>query len=880
MDSRHPASSEHQDEACKDLPQCKIKRNYSCIHCSYFTQNPRFYLSHLRDTHGERITISNCSLCLYASRHYQKLVRHMKMVHGSSAEDIPGQSRKRPLIEEVVSSDHPALPPLPIPSKWIIDIDNLSYDLKSSRKTLKDFAAIYFAENDCDEIFKKMEESDVVEVVPFPKGEAPTSIGVSLQNIFGDPKCLEVVNGEKKTKCACGYVPRSFLDLVDHEKSCFESKEKDCEDTPLDLSVKWSNEDVRSSTPKKEYDSKPVAEDLKKIKLGSKIEEEQWNTELQDKSLNVDILSKEATKPNGSIFKKVFKCPLCPFWALTASRFHVHMVGHQNKKQFKCSMCDYCSNWRWDITKHIRLRAFRSTTHKNARIVMQGENDHRNYSKYDRYITLMETSEQDELRKCGEMTSRDLDSQVMLPWKENENDIIEETKLTVPSPKKVQVPFSSVVLPPNSNCFSKTTSKQQHHPRSYVIFEDTDEPLYKCTQCQFSHPNRDAVLVHVKIHHQDLLIGSEVPTKLTITPAASYEDSKVMPIEKQTAQPIIVDIENKNVDKKDLKPSHDSLVPNPSMSNEHRSDQNINDRTSNSNNEIFAPFRCWHCHQVSNWKHVIQRHCRLKHSGSIRIEAIDRSIDPSNPTYRLLNLLSSSSILLSDENQTDQKVDKVSNQKSDKEIYTTMSDLSLKDSNKSQKTVKSSEKDFMKLECKDSKYQLNKHLVQKHKPSSSSSSNSGPENFPKSSSETESKNYEISDKLEKCQYCSFASSCHSAMRCHEQSHYRILKQNNTLIDDNTIDPDFKQTEILTGKTDQSVVDTNLPLDKSSEVNHEMDTNHKEIKLKIKHSKVAVTTTVKSKTTKTPSVNVNNNKKTCSLKTILVNPKTGQVVRRN
>lgn len=64
------------------LPQCKIKRNYSCNNCTYFTQNPRHYLTHLRDIHGERIVINECKLCLYASRHYQKLVRHMKMVHG------------------------------------------------------------------------------------------------------------------------------------------------------------------------------------------------------------------------------------------------------------------------------------------------------------------------------------------------------------------------------------------------------------------------------------------------------------------------------------------------------------------------------------------------------------------------------------------------------------------------------------------------------------------------------------------------------------------------------------------------------------------------------------------------------------------------------
>lgn len=80
----------------KDLPQCKIKRNYSCNNCSYFTQNPRHFLAHLRDMHGEKIIINECKHCLYASRHYQKLVRHMKMVHGSTEGlEEQAQSRKR-----------------------------------------------------------------------------------------------------------------------------------------------------------------------------------------------------------------------------------------------------------------------------------------------------------------------------------------------------------------------------------------------------------------------------------------------------------------------------------------------------------------------------------------------------------------------------------------------------------------------------------------------------------------------------------------------------------------------------------------------------------------------------------------------------------------
>lgn len=90
-----PDVSQTMDLKDEALPQCKIKRNYSCNYCTYFTQNPRYHLTHLRDVHGEKIIINKCKLCLYASRHYQKLVRHMRMVHGCSDMVLGGHGHPR-----------------------------------------------------------------------------------------------------------------------------------------------------------------------------------------------------------------------------------------------------------------------------------------------------------------------------------------------------------------------------------------------------------------------------------------------------------------------------------------------------------------------------------------------------------------------------------------------------------------------------------------------------------------------------------------------------------------------------------------------------------------------------------------------------------------
>lgn len=91
--------------------------------------------------------------------------------------------------------------------------------------------------------------------------------------------------------------------------------------------------------------------------------------------------------------RRVFKCPHCSFWATTASRFHVHIVGHLNKKPFECSLCAYRSNWRWDITKHIRLKSVRDPAHEKARVLMTDETGRRNYSKYNKYLTQLRSND-------------------------------------------------------------------------------------------------------------------------------------------------------------------------------------------------------------------------------------------------------------------------------------------------------------------------------------------------------------------------------------------------------------------------------------------------------------------------------------------------------
>lgn len=138
--------------------------------------------------------------------------------------------------------------------------------------------------------------------------------------------------------------------------------------------------------------------------------------------------------------KKVFKCPHCSFWASTASRFHVHIVGHLNKKPFECSLCAYRSNWRWDITKHIRLKLLRDPQHGEAKVLMNDETGRRNYSKYNKYITLMRVVDK---KHDGKLSKSGLVSLNYSP----KSSLVQESNLQSP-PSSSSTPLSVYSDPP------------------------------------------------------------------------------------------------------------------------------------------------------------------------------------------------------------------------------------------------------------------------------------------------------------------------------------------------------------------------------------------------------------------------------------------------
>lgn len=268
--------------------------------------------------------------------------------------------------------------------------------------------------------------------------------------------------------------------------------------------------------------------------------------------------------------KRVFKCPHCTFWASTASRFHVHIVGHLNKKPFECSLCSYRSNWRWDITKHIKLKSVRDQAHESAKVLMTDETGRRNYTKYNKYLTEIPVSSDQSMDTSGGCGTR--------PKHHDRNNSPSTSKSDLPKLSRApnSADFSPLLKnsplrsPPGLRVADVTSNAHSARiPEKKRPSTEGKKTLFKCKKCNFRDASRDILLQHVKGHYQQA--GG---------PSTSSQDLSL----------------------RGTSPDKDEASVN-----------NIIGKGGS------APFRCGHCNQVSNWKHVIQRHCRLKHSGDIRV---------------------------------------------------------------------------------------------------------------------------------------------------------------------------------------------------------------------------------------------------------------------
>ncbi|XP_076375169.1 uncharacterized protein LOC117229693 isoform X3 [Megalopta genalis] len=245
-----------------------------------------------------------------------------------------------------------------------------------------------------------------------------------------------------------------------------------------------------------------------------------WDVNLSGLNSSGSSVEGTSAHPSG---RRVFKCPHCPFWASTASRFHVHIVGHLNRKPFECSLCAYRSNWRWDITKHIKLKAAKDPVHMTARVLMTDETGRRNYSKYNKYLAQVEQQSWDEQnmeeRSVEESNSDEPPTKLLIM---NSNEYLQTPEFSSTPVSIVSTNEGSNVNtiniglrpPPPLKAAARnrgqsllknnliTSHGQSGSTSATLSSDDNKRTMWKCKRCNFRHSNRDTVSLHVKSHSE------------------------------------------------------------------------------------------------------------------------------------------------------------------------------------------------------------------------------------------------------------------------------------------------------------------------------------------------------------------------------------------
>lgn len=287
------------------LPQCKVKRNYACAKCTYYTQNPRSFLHHQKNVHAERLRVYECSQCLYASRHSQKLHRHVQMVHQPNKKKIPN-------IKSYGHTEESTTPLLVPPVRIRVPRFDKPYD----EQKLSDLVIV--------------EDVDVDDVEPH-------------SDVDGVDDFEEEEVGEEEADDAQN---EQDHDVMDEEVADGDQEEDD-----------GGEEEEEEEEQEEEEEDVDEEEDEEEEQDGEEVYGSDDALVDQDQ-LSVTIVSPPPIPPK-LLQKKhsstYVRCSVCSFGSHSQTLVNRHeKTAHLKKKFFRCMKCNYVTHMRARYTKHVK----------------------------------------------------------------------------------------------------------------------------------------------------------------------------------------------------------------------------------------------------------------------------------------------------------------------------------------------------------------------------------------------------------------------------------------------------------------------------------------------------------------------------------------------
>ncbi|XP_013794926.1 uncharacterized protein LOC106478894 [Limulus polyphemus] len=258
------------------------------------------------------------------------------------------------------------------------------------------------------------------------------------------------------------------------------------QETPLDLSL--NNKKFNLENQEEIGQEKSHSKDMK-MSSDTEVDVETAGNKKNEKQMeqeNIYNFPMVETK----IVKK-YQCAYCPFITQTASRFHVHIVQHFNRKPFMCSACCYKSNWQWDITKHIKMKMARDVSHQGATCLLTDETGRRNYDKYKDFLIDVPVEIKSSKYKVA-VNPGNTESLETSDFYKNSDQCSAELKGDM----------VNIVVTPDIPFPVEDSNEERAQVESSVV-ENTvqkEAKFFYCNHCNFHHLAKKVVVSHMAVH--------------------------------------------------------------------------------------------------------------------------------------------------------------------------------------------------------------------------------------------------------------------------------------------------------------------------------------------------------------------------------------------
>ena len=373
----------------QELAPTKIRRQYTCTDCDFRTVNPREFLYHRRDVHNQKVKIVECPYCVYACQYFQKLQRHMLLVHKLETTITPPIENSSFVKTQIMINQSQVYP-----TKKDFFIKKSSSKSSTNSKTATEKRAdnadaeIEQQSNEEENYDTNLQSSEQLfesKTKSSTKSSSPSVVirkSTSGQSRSSSKKSIEDKHQQQQStsssstlattankqqqqmvdmiKCKyCRFQTDSFSKLEKHESQFHLEKRYQCPFCEIKFeNLVWLTRHLlhMHQNNEKAHQIVQTLELIMPSKRKRMKSSHQLNNAINSATaaLNDNQISGEFDLNDlEKLDKNCTKCSICNYETKWFSELQKHMRVHISEKPFRCQLCSFRTKWKGDLNRHV-----------------------------------------------------------------------------------------------------------------------------------------------------------------------------------------------------------------------------------------------------------------------------------------------------------------------------------------------------------------------------------------------------------------------------------------------------------------------------------------------------------------------------------------------